>query len=64
MVDNKMVIQLDSALVLSLLKMIFTDCIWWKMKLVEAHANVIENSIDIVKNLVKVNIKKPFTNHA
>jgi len=51
---DKVEIQLDDGLVSALLKMIFTDVIWWKMKLVEAQMNEVQGAIDTVKSLVKV----------
>ena len=55
---DKVEIQLDDGLVSALLKMIFTDVIWWKMKLVEAQMNEVQGAIDTVKSLVKVKNEK------
>ena len=50
---EKIEIQLDDSLVASLIKMIFTDVIWWKMKLIEGQLDEIDAHIETVKSLVK-----------
>ena len=51
---DRVEIQLDHGLVAALLKMIFTDVIWWKMKLVESQINEVDAAMDNVKSIVKV----------
>ena len=44
-------IQLDNGLIAALIRLIYTDLIWWKMKLVEASSEEITHEADRVKGI-------------